>query len=358
MAATTGELYTADIICYGTPSPGAFQSYLGMLEKRAGKRTAFFAHRGHGIPSNGSAFAEFADGSREEGTVLVAAWDRVWYGYLVRESCFRCGHHSVNRPGDVTMGDYWGIRSVAPEFDDSWGVSCLFANNGRGLGLIRAASGGLALLRTTAAEAANPSQPMLLHPPARTDRVPFWEALYADGFEAAGRRIGALGAKRIFKDAALSAIARMRDGKRTDQQTTTNQAGELPMVDFDEIARRGEYPVVFAAKHRDTAVRRESSSGGMFYALASHVIEGLGGVVYGCAFDDELRARHVRCTTMEDARRCMGSKYSQSDMGEVIPHVAEDLRAGRTVLFTGTPCQVAAVRAACGNIAGGGADLG
>ena len=31
-----GELYTADIICYGVPSPGAFQSYLRMLEGRSG----------------------------------------------------------------------------------------------------------------------------------------------------------------------------------------------------------------------------------------------------------------------------------------------------------------------------------
>lgn len=124
------------------------------------------------------------------------------------------------------------------------------------------------------------------------------------------------------------------------------------MIDFDELKRRGEYPIAFAARNRDDSVRRMSSSGGMFYALASHVIEDLGGVVYGCAFNEDLRAVHIRCETMAEAERCMGSKYSQSDMGDSIRLVRADLENGRNVLFTGTPCQVAAVRMACDGAGG------
>lgn len=185
-----GELYTAGIVCYGAPSPGAFQSYLGMLEGRSGKRVVSFAHRGRGIPSGGGAFAGYADGSREQGMPAVEAWTRTWYGNLVRASCFRCGHHSIHRPGDVTMGDYWGIAGVAPALEDRWGVPCLLVNGARGLGLVRSVAGGLGLLRTTVAEAANPSQPMLSHPPVPAERGPFWGALYAGGFGAAGRGVG------------------------------------------------------------------------------------------------------------------------------------------------------------------------
>lgn len=125
------------------------------------------------------------------------------------------------------------------------------------------------------------------------------------------------------------------------------------VVDFSELELHAEYPIAFAARNRDDIVRRQSSSGGMYHALASHVIDDLGGVVYGCAFDGELRAMHIRCETMAEAERCMGSKYSQSYMGNSIRRVREDLKSGRVVLFTGTPCQVAAVHAACGNIEGG-----
>ena len=102
-------------------------------------------------------------------------------------------------------------------------------------------------------------------------------------------------------------------------------------------------PLVFAAKHRSDAVRMRSSSGGAFWALAEDVIA-RGGVVYGCAFDEAFVARHVRCETLEECLACQGSKYSQSDMGECFSLVRDDLRAGRLVLFTGTPCQVHGLR--------------
>lgn len=103
-------------------------------------------------------------------------------------------------------------------------------------------------------------------------------------------------------------------------------------------------PRVFAAKSCSDDVRRRSTSGGVFWELASRVIAD-GGVVYGCAFDADLVARHIRCTGMEDVRRCMGSKYSQSDMGDCIRQAIADLRSGCKVLFSGTPCQIAGVRA-------------
>lgn len=101
----------------------------------------------------------------------------------------------------------------------------------------------------------------------------------------------------------------------------------------------------FAVKSKNDDVRSSCTSGGIFWEFASNVID-RGGVVYGCAFDQMLVARHVRCTSMKEVARCMGSKYSQSDMGDSINGVIRDLKAGLEVLFTGTPCQVAGVRKA------------
>ena len=350
---TEGRLLTADIVCYGVPSPGAFQAYLGMLEKGRGVPIVGYHHRGHGIQAGGDEVAAFADGSTRCGTAATMAWRRTWYGALVRESCYRCGWHSVRRPGDVTMGDFWGIEGVAPELADRWGVSLLMASTPAGLELARGASEELALFRSTVGEAANPAQPMLSRPPARGERAPFWNALCAGGFEGACRAVGVTGHSRQIGDFLRRAAKSVRGGKFMSKRKQSGGAG-LREADFASAAERGEYPVVFAAKNRDDEVRRESSSGGVFHALASHVIGDLGGVVYGCAFNEGLRAVHVRCETMAEAERCMGSKYSQSDMRRAIPDVRADLGAGRTVLFTGTPCQVAAVRAACADVAGGG----
>lgn len=100
---------------------------------------------------------------------------------------------------------------------------------------------------------------------------------------------------------------------------------------------------VLAVKHGNLEDRKKSTSGGMFGLLSDWVLES-GGVVYGAAFDEGWNVRHIRAadTAGRDAMR--GSKYVQSDMTMVYDALAQDLKAGRRVLFTGTPCQCAAVR--------------
>lgn len=349
-----GTLLTADIICFGVPTPAAFQSYLCMLEQKAGKRVIHYAHRGSGIRDRGPEFAVYEDGAVESSTMNSLAWSRIWYNNLIRESCYRCGWHSPTRPGDVTLGDYWGLENIKPDIKDSWGTSLLMVNSLDGLELVRNVSDSLNLLTTPVRDAVNSKQPMLIHPPKRMSRMKFWRVFNARGFSASCHAVGAIGFTNAVRTLAKRIVS---SGTKLDDRAASADAdkawGIEPAVDFDGIGQRGEYPVVFAARNRDEKVRRMSSSGGVFHALASHAIEDLGGVVYGCAFDDKLRARHIRCETMAEAERCMGSKYSQSDMGDTIPRVRGDLAAGRVVLFTGTPCQVAAVRAACGNVSGG-----
>ena len=349
-------LYTCDIVCWGNPSPAVFQSFLAMLERLSGKRVISYAHRGAGMRSDDAEIATYANGSSEAGTTTARVWRRIWYDRLCRESCYRCGYHSLRRPGDLTIGDWWGLRQFMPSLEDPWGVSCAIVSTPRGLQLLREVSCALELTVTSVADVANPAQPMLARPPERSGRNAFWPELYSRGFEAACHSVGALGPGLVVaRDLAKKVVSGLKGGSRreVDAITVDEAWKEVPKVDFEELETRGEYPVAFAARNRDEEIRRKSSSGGMFHALASHVIGNLGGVVYGCAFSDDLRAVHIRCESMDEAERCMGSKYSQSDMGNSIRLIREDLKAGRAVLFTGTPCQVAAVRAACTGLGGG-----
>ena len=89
-----------------------------------------------------------------------------------------------------------------------------------------------------------------------------------------------------------------------------------------------------------------SSSGGFCTALAHYVI-GNGGLVAGCVMVG-LRAHHILTDNKEDIERMRGSKYVQSELGDVYNQVKKALSCGRTVLFTGTPCQVEAVKKVVG----------
>ena len=98
-------------------------------------------------------------------------------------------------------------------------------------------------------------------------------------------------------------------------------------------------PHCYAAISRQEVQRARSSSGGVFALLAENMLA-QGGAVYGAAMEPDLTVRHLRITNTDDLPRLMGSKYVQSRMGDCYTRVRRDLAEGRSVLFTGTGCQV------------------
>lgn len=100
---------------------------------------------------------------------------------------------------------------------------------------------------------------------------------------------------------------------------------------------------VYAARHKDMDTLKASQSGGVFTAL-SDVILNSDGTVYGAAFDENMSVRHSRACTAAQRDAFRGSKYVQSRMGHTFRSVLDDLKAGRKVLFVGTPCQTAGLR--------------
>lgn len=100
---------------------------------------------------------------------------------------------------------------------------------------------------------------------------------------------------------------------------------------------------------KDEALRRASSSGGVFSMLANQILS-RGGVVFGCAMSDDCySACHTGVDSAEGLEKLRGSKYVQSDLGDTIRQARTELDAGRWVLFSGTPCQVAGLKAVLGN---------
>lgn len=86
--------------------------------------------------------------------------------------------------------------------------------------------------------------------------------------------------------------------------------------------------------------RENSSSGGAFSVLARKVLE-LDGIVYGAYMDENLKVQHIGIEKKSDIKLLQGSKYLQSYLGDVYKQVRNQLQNNRSVLFSGTPCQVA-----------------
>lgn len=105
---------------------------------------------------------------------------------------------------------------------------------------------------------------------------------------------------------------------------------------------------VYAAKAKDDELRWGSASGGVFTVLAQDVLK-RGGVVFGAGFERPTwRVIHKAATNEEELDDLRGSKYVQSDTGDTFKEAKSYLDAGREVLYSGCPCQIAALKSFLG----------
>lgn len=100
---------------------------------------------------------------------------------------------------------------------------------------------------------------------------------------------------------------------------------------------------VYSARIKDDEIRRKSSSGGMFYVLSNYILSN-GGYVCGVVWNDDFSVKHICSNCVSDRDAMMLSKYIQSDTSSTYSEVRQHLLDGDLVLFTGTPCQCAALQ--------------
>ena len=103
---------------------------------------------------------------------------------------------------------------------------------------------------------------------------------------------------------------------------------------------------VFASSAKDKQLLQQAASGGIFGALALRILNA-GGTVFGSALEQEngkLIPRHVMINNQANLPKIQGSKYVQSITDDVFALVQKEVQTGKPVLFSGTPCQVDAVK--------------
>jgi len=118
---------------------------------------------------------------------------------------------------------------------------------------------------------------------------------------------------------------------------------------INKTSKKIDNPIAYIAYNKNEDERMSSSSGGVFAAIAQTIFS-MGGIVYGAAFDDNLAVNHVRIENEEDIDRLQGSKYVQSTIcSDIYVSVKNDLINGKYVLYSGTPCQIGALKSYLGN---------
>ncbi len=106
---------------------------------------------------------------------------------------------------------------------------------------------------------------------------------------------------------------------------------------------------VFVSNSNNEQVLNTTASGGVFTSIATSFIKN-DGVVFGSTLQNENNSfvvKHVKITSIDELEKLKGSKYVQSDISNIYPELKEELDKNKKVLFSGTPCQIAAVKKFC-----------
>ncbi|MGE0090522.1 MAG: Coenzyme F420 hydrogenase/dehydrogenase, beta subunit C-terminal domain [Bacteroidales bacterium] len=128
------NLLCLDIICHGVPSPKIWEKYIKYREKQANSKTTDISFRNK--RSGWKIYSIFFKFLNNTEYTQILNKDPFMEGFLknlyLRPSCYDCKFKSLNREGDITLGDFWGINNLLPEMDDNKGTSLVIFNNQKG----------------------------------------------------------------------------------------------------------------------------------------------------------------------------------------------------------------------------------
>ena len=135
------NLFTVDLLCHGVPSPRLFQEHVSYLEKKYKRKLVDFYFRDKMKFSNKIALRYIF---RNKSVNILGKCEPYFKSFIngtaYRMCCYQCQYAQKQRVGDITLGDYWGIRKMHPEFDSTFGASLILVNTEKGKKLLSAAN--------------------------------------------------------------------------------------------------------------------------------------------------------------------------------------------------------------------------
>lgn len=108
---------------------------------------------------------------------------------------------------------------------------------------------------------------------------------------------------------------------------------------FNKVKNNSFEQKGYIFQYNDDSIRKQSTSGGAFTAIADYVIEN-DGVVFGVGFDDNFNVTHQSAVTKEELNKFRNSKYVQSNPNVTFKNVEKFLKEKKLVCYSGTACQI------------------
>lgn len=127
------NLLIVDFICHSIPSPKVFEEYKKLLEKENGKLKSFSFRDKTVSWDNYSLKAEFENKTQLYSHKGNAYMDLFLDGIIHRDCCKHCTvKTTTGYASDITLADFWGVKTLKPELYNKNGVSAVLVNTEKG----------------------------------------------------------------------------------------------------------------------------------------------------------------------------------------------------------------------------------
>lgn len=181
-----------DLVCHGVASPKVFSNWLEYCQKRNGAeiKEVLFRDKRYGWTSQRWTI-KYKNGKEETDEFQEQVFKHLYYGgYVMRPSCHSCIFANKNRPGDLTLGDFWNIREVDPSFYSENGVGLVFANTSKGLKCFESCLENYQVEEVDAAKCNQPQLEYAAKP--NVERTKFWDDFERTSFNKIANKYSGL----------------------------------------------------------------------------------------------------------------------------------------------------------------------
>lgn len=130
------NLYTIELICHGVPSYKVFSEFLKEQSFDNNLQILSFRDKRFGWTNYCMSF-KYKNIRSNENIRYILNKDNIFMksflsDLYLRPSCYLCFFKNNRSGADITLGDFWGIQEVLPNFYDEKGISAVLINTFKG----------------------------------------------------------------------------------------------------------------------------------------------------------------------------------------------------------------------------------
>lgn len=195
------RFFFIDLICHGTGNVDFFENFVSLLSKKYNSEIIQYKFRDKnqgwkGYPS----YVKFINGKELKNTLILRNFPILYLnGYIIRKSCFSCQFSNLNRVGDITLGDCWGIEASEGKIDTKYGVSLIISNSDKSEQVLSFIS-QYGYIKEIAKETVISNQQNLVNghkPPKEYDQ--FWNLYKNKGIKKVLKKYGSMNVRQFVR---------------------------------------------------------------------------------------------------------------------------------------------------------------